>query len=128
MTEEEIELMTEEEQETYYEELREELERLFPDVGFSLGIELEDLDIELSTLDRIIVKNTSCCCCYAVGNAPPSDYIEVIKPEGQTHITYRTVIQKLNDIRYEALCNHNHLEVIQLTKNTEMQFELGFSS
>lgn len=117
--------MTEEELELHYEEVREELERLFPDIKFSLGIELEDLDIKLSTLDKIIVKNTKNCYCYGDDN-PPSDFIEVVKPEGETHITYRDVIKKLSDIGYDPECNHNYLELIQQT--TPIQFDLWFGS
>ena len=114
-----------EDMEAHYEEQRVELDRLFPDVRFTLAIELEDLDIQLSTLDKIIVKNTYNCYCYA-DNPAPNDYIEVDKPEGQTHITYRDVIQKLSDIGYDPECNHHFLEGIQET--TPIQFDLWFGS
>ena len=118
-------VINDEDMEAHYEEQRVELDRLFPDVKFTLSIDLEDLDIELSTLDKIIVKNTYNCYCYE-DSPPPNDYIEVIKPEGQTHITYRDVIQKMSDIGYNPECNHHFLEGIQ--QKTPIQFDLWFGS
>ena len=102
---------------------QDELERLFPDVGFSISV--SDIDKIISPLDMIIVKNSKDCYCYK--NSPePNDYIEIKKVGG--NITYRDVLEKLNAIKYRCDCNHRFLECITPIKNSSIQFDIFFGS
>lgn len=137
------------EQETAYEEVYCEYERLFPNIGFTLSIPRDELDNELSNLDMIIIKNdkevcgceacescgyTTCDFCggYNVSTLPETDYIEVKKPIGQESITVRDVVNKLNEIHYESqfpiMFNPSFLEDIFPSIGSNVQFEMYFGS
>ena len=105
---------------------QDELYRLFPNVGFSISCCNPDgLDKIITQLDRIILKNSKDCYCYRE-NPEPNDYIELKKVGG--NITYRDVLEKLNDIKYQCDCNHRFLECIVPIKNSYVQFDLCFGS
>ena len=109
-----------------FEKEQDELRRLFPDVGFDLSITLEDLDTNLSTLDKIFIDIADCC---DYEEEPQPFFIVVLKKKDETHITYRTVIQRLNEIKYTKRCDHNCLEMIKpLDRDTNNVFELWFGS
>jgi hypothetical protein len=105
---------------------QEELDRLFPHVGFSIECCNPDgLDKIITPLSMIILKNSKNCYCYR-DSPEPDDYIEVKKTGG--NITFRTVLEKLNDIKYKCGCNHRFLECIVPIKNSSVQFDLCFGS
>ena len=126
-----------------------EYERSFPNIGFTLSIRRDELDDELSNLDKIIIKNdkqvcgcqvcesygyTTCDFCggYDVSTLPETDYIEVKKRTGQEFITVRDVVNKLNDIHYEPqfpkMFNPSFLEDIYPSVGSTVQFQLAFGS
>jgi hypothetical protein len=108
-----------------YNKEQDELDRLFPDLGFSICIELEELDDIISREDRIMMKDTRTCYCYDECKES-SVFIEIKNINGQ--ITYRDLFQKLNNIKFKRSCNHHFFEGLQQCKNSNIQFEMCFGS
>lgn len=112
--------------EAEYMAQQEELERLFPDVGFCIACCSPDtLDTIITPLTMIILKNSKNCYCYDK-NPEPNDYIEIKKVGG--NITYRDILEKLNAIKYQCECNHRFLEGVDPIKNSYISFDLCFGS
>lgn len=108
-----------------YQAGQDELDRLFPDLGFSICIELDELDDVISTEYRIIMKDTRTCYCY--DNCKESNtFIEIKNKNGQ--ITYRDLFQELNNMKFQRSCNHRFFEGLQQCKNSNIQFEMCFGS
>ncbi len=106
-----------------------ELLRLFPDIRIRLSFSLKYLDETLSTLDKIYIDNDINCCQVRFNvEVQPIEYIVVFKKQGNTYITFRDVVQKLNDIHYTKHCDHMFLEDFYQEKNTENIFGLIFGS
>jgi hypothetical protein len=114
---------SEEFDEKKYQEEQDELDRLFPDVGFCICIKLDELDDVISTESRIMIKDTRTCYCY--DDCKESNiFIEIKNINGQ--ITYRDLLQKLNDMKYQRPCNHDCFE--GLSQNSNIQYEMFFGS
>lgn len=118
-----------------FEKNQEELRRLFPDVGFEISIPLDELDDELSSLDKIFVELDTEYYDEDYEFETQPNFIVVIKLKNKTHITIRDVIQKLNDIKYTRYSDHRFLEMVyirtDLVVNNEYPlniFEMYFGS
>lgn len=125
--EEEVNSMTEEEEAKYNLE-QDIIDSLFPDVGYEIGISLDELDEIISIHDHIVIKNTYNCYCY---NDEPknTDYIDVRKIGG--NITIRDVLNKFNQIKFCSDCNHRFIEDIYPCNSGDTlstQFEMFIGS
>ncbi len=109
-----------------YEAQQDELNKLFPDVDFTIALLLDELDEVISPLNRIIVKQTFDCCCYdgdPTGHVPVPKWYPVHCREGEK-MTNRVVIRELARQGFSLDCNHRFLEGFErLVKGGECQFE-----
>lgn len=110
---------------------QEEVNRLFPEVEFTIAMSLDQLDEVITPLDKIIVKQTFDCYCYNDGYSG-SDYVPkwfaVHCREGEK-MTNRVVIRELISQGFSLDCNHRFLEGFEKsTKGGECQFEPAIGS
>lgn len=106
-----------------YEEMFEEIDRLFPDANFSIGINyLPILDELLTDKKHIFISNDRYCYCWDGIDAPKKVFFEI---KGD-RLTYRYVLNELIRQKLNPECNHRFLEGI--IKKTDIEYSLYFGS
>ena len=97
---------------------------MFPDAKFSIGLPIEEMNEILTDKKQIIVKHTFTCYCW--DNQPKVPVYYHIKCEV---MSIKNILQELiRQDTQEYYCNHNHLEGIDETKDSDCQWELFFAS
>ena len=109
-----------------YESNQEEINRLFPDAGFSIAFSLNELDEVITPLNRIIVKQTFNCHCYVgepASDAPVPKWYAIHCDEGERMTNY-VVIRELISQGFSLDCDHRFLEGFERSeKGGDCQFE-----
>jgi hypothetical protein len=105
---------TEDEEDEYLE-----IERRFPNAGFSICFSLKDLDEILSNEPIIIIKNTFKCYCYS--EFPKDSEYYIIKGG---KLTYSFIIKELIRQGLYLECNHRFLEGFWKTPTSDVQYVL----
>lgn len=109
--------------EEQYEEMFEEIDKLFPDANFSIDIDyLSILDELLTDKKQIFISNDRFCYCWDGIDAPKQEFFEI---KGDK-ITYRYVLNELIRQDFNPDCNHRFLEGID--KVSEIQYSLSMGS
>jgi hypothetical protein len=100
-----------------------EMKRLFPDVKCDICIRFGKLDQVVSSFDHIILRQDKTCFCHDE-HPVPDVFVEVKKPGG--NITYRDILNRLNEIHFTVTCPHYYLEGIRPTKKSMKRFNMVF--
>jgi hypothetical protein len=87
--------------------------------GFIIDIEPNEFD-NIVGKDNVIFKNTKTCYCWNNYENYNSEFIHIQK---KGNINIKDVIQYLIDINYDTECNHQFLERIDKTPNSDVQIE-----
>ena len=109
--------------EEQYEEMFEEIDKLFPDANFSIDVDfLSVLDEEFTDKKHIFISNSRHCYCWDGIDAPKQEFFEI---KGDS-ITYRYVLNELIRLDFNPDCNHRFLENID--KVSDIQYSLSMGS
>ena len=109
-----------------YECQQEEINRMFPNIDFTIAMTLEEIDEVVSPLDKIVVKQTFNCYCYdgeSMSHAPIPKWFTIHCREDEK-MTNRVIIRELANQGFSLECNHRFLEGFERSaRGGECQFE-----
>jgi len=108
--------------EEQYEEMFEEIDRLFPDAKFGISTTfLPILDELLTDKKQIFISNSRNCYCWDGIDVPKQEFFEI---KGEK-ITYKYLLNELIRLDFNPECNHNYLEIIDKVSDIQYSLFLG---
>ena len=97
------------------------IDAMFPDAKFTVSIDIDELDVIVSTEPVIMIKNTYNCYCYN-GCTKKTEWYSI---RGSS-ITNKYILNELIRQGLELECNHRYIEFFH--KISECQFEIATGS
>jgi hypothetical protein len=102
------------------------IDEMFPNIDFTISINLDMMNDVISDEKCIVIKNTFKCYCYSLVDKKNEFFIINAPINGK--ITYKHLFTELMNQNCALLCDHRFIEGIHKSPNSTCQYELDIFS